>query len=238
MPEWFNTFFEGLAVDFWLTAAPPPTEDLDFVQSVFAAGAELLDVPCGAGRHAIPLAARGYRMTGVDISHGFLEHARAADPNVEWHERDMRELPWTARFDGVLCLGNSFGYLDRAGTRDFLASVARALKPGGAFVLDTTSAVAECTLPTLQERRWMQFGEMLFLIATKYNAQESRLDTEYTFLLGAQRETKAAHISVYTIAELRELVQSAGLSVEAMYGTTSREPFRLGSPRLILVGRR
>ena len=41
-------------------------------------GSELLDVPCGAGRLSVALAASGFRVTGVDLSPAFLDRARAA----------------------------------------------------------------------------------------------------------------------------------------------------------------
>src|SRR5258708_38312917 len=114
-----------------MAAAPPPDEDIAFLRSVFADGSEILDVACGAGRHAIPLARAGYRVTGVDISSDFLERARrAADVSIEWHQRAMRDLPWKERFDGALCFGNSFGYLGRTGMQASIAAVAAAMKPG------------------------------------------------------------------------------------------------------------
>ena len=112
---------------------------------------------------------------GVDISADFLDRAkRASDVAIEWHQRDMRDLPWSERFDGALCFGNSFGYLGRAGSHASIASVARALKKGGRFVLDIGSA-AESLLPSLQPRRWIAVGDILFLSAATYDANESRL---------------------------------------------------------------
>lgn len=63
---------------------------------------------------ALALGRRGYRMIGVDWSSEFLSHAAAADAarEVTWEQRDMRDLPWRARFGGAVCVGNSFGYLD------------------------------------------------------------------------------------------------------------------------------
>src|SRR5438445_924919 len=193
LPDWFKDFFSGVAVDFWMAAAPPPDEDIAFLRSTFGAGGEILDVACGAGRHAIPLARAGYRVVGVDISADFLDRAkRASDVPIEWHQRDMRDLPWIARFDGALCFGNSFGYLGRAGSQASIASVAKALKKGGRFVLDIGSA-AESLLPSLQPRRWIEVGDILFLSSATYDVNESRLDVEYTFVRGGVHEKKTAH---------------------------------------------
>ena len=236
--DWYHDFFNGIAVDFWMAAAPPPDEDIAFLRSVFADGGEILDVACGAGRHAIPLARAGYRVAGVDISADCLDRARrASDVAIEWHQRDMRDLPWEDRFDGALCFGNSFGYLGRAGTRASIASVANALRPGARFVVDTGS-IAESILLSLQPRRWIAIGDILFLSAATYDVSASRLDVEYTFIRGNSRETKSAHTSIFTTGELRDMLDAAGFDVESMLASPNGEPFRLGSPRLILTARK
>src|SRR5258707_13218100 len=68
--EWADDFFHGLAIDFWVAVAPAPDSDLPFLENVFGApaGQAILDVACGAGRHSIALARRGYAVTGIDLS--------------------------------------------------------------------------------------------------------------------------------------------------------------------------
>ncbi len=240
---WIHEFFSGAAVDFWLAAAPPPDDDIAFLQSVFGPPDEtkLLDVACGGGRHTIPLARAGYGMTGADISAHFLASARTASEtagvSVDWLQCDMRELPWSEYFDGAICFGNSFGYVGRRGTDASVASIARALRPGAAFVLEI-GTVAESLLPSLTDRRWIEVGDILFFSSSKYIVEESRLDVEYSFLRGAARETKTAHMWVFTAAELRDMFDRHGLDVEAMYASPQREPYRLGAPRMILVTRK
>src|SRR5688500_10257844 len=77
-------------------------------------GLELLDLACGHGRIANPLAERGVRVTGFDATPYFLELARkdAVERGVEVEdiEGDMRSLPWSERFDRILCWFTSFGY--------------------------------------------------------------------------------------------------------------------------------
>jgi SAM-dependent methyltransferase len=241
--EWFQDFFDGLAMDFWMAVAPSGEADLPFLESVFGAPDDrnILDVACGAGRHSIPLARHGYRVSGVDLSTSFLEEAQrraeAEELAIAWHRSDMRALPWHDRFDGALCFGNSFGYCDRDGTRAFVRSLADALKPGAAFVLET-GAMAESLLPALQTRRWMEAGDILFFSSATYDTALSRLDIEYSFLHGGVRETRMAHTWIYTIGEIRELFASAGLVVEQLYSSTTGTPFRLGDPKLLIVARK
>ena len=167
--NWWESFFEGVAVDMWLHALPVEHthREADRVERLLgvAPGGEILDVPCGAGRVGLVLAERGYRLTGVDGSSEFLDHARARDVarQVDWEQRDMRDLPWSGRFDGVFCVGNSFGYLDDQGNADFVRAVAAVLKPGGRFVLDTPMVI-ENLLGHLQPRPWWKAGVVHLLV--------------------------------------------------------------------------
>ena len=87
-------------------------------------------------------------MTGIDISAGFLDEAMGNAPEIEWVNGDMRQLPWSNRFDAAYCWGNSFGYFDHDNCQRFLEGVALALKPGGRFILES-GAVSESLLPVL-----------------------------------------------------------------------------------------
>ena len=112
-------------------------------------------------------------MTGVDLSSEFLSHALAADAasEVTWERRDMRDLPWRARFDGAVCVGNSFGYLDDTGNAEFLQAVRAALKPGARFVLETPM-VLENLFGHLQQRPWWKVGDVHLLVENRYESSE------------------------------------------------------------------
>ena len=102
--NWYESFFAGLAVEFWRAAVPEEATAADVAflwkHLGLSAGSRVLDVPCGAGRLTLPLAARGCALTGVDISEQFLEAARAAAAErrlaVDWRQADMRALASTA----------------------------------------------------------------------------------------------------------------------------------------------
>ena len=243
--QWFETFFQGVAVEFWRRVVTPEmtAADAGFLDKALQPppGGRLLDAPCGDGRHAREFARRGCRVTGVDLSADCLAAARAASAAeslaVEWHQGDMRDLPWQAEFDGAYCFGNSFGYLDHAGARVFLSAIARALKPGARFALDV-GTVAESILPSLQPRRWHRAGDLFMLSECRYEASASRLDIDYTFIRDGVAETRPTSSYVYTVAELGRLCREAGLEVVSLSGSVSGEPYKLGSPHLLLVARR
>ena len=240
--EWTEDFFRGLALELWRKAIPPEQTlaEVGFLEAQMALppGARLLDVPCGNGRLALELAGRGYAVTGVDACAEFIAEARRAagarGVTVDWRQGDMRALDWAQGYDGVFCFGNSFGYFDAEGTGEFLQGLADALKPGGRLVLDTDMA-AESLLPLMEERIWTPVGEMTMLADNSYDVAEGRLDTEYTFIRGAERQTATAHYWVFTVGEIRRMLGHCGLETLALYGGPDGEPFAFASPRLLLV---
>jgi SAM-dependent methyltransferase len=240
--DWQETFFRGVALDAWRRIVNPEMTrtEVEFLERALdvGTGAQLLDVPCGNGRQAIELARRGYGMTGLDLSEEFLAEARSATAlAVRWVRADMRSLGWVSEFDGAYCLGNSFCYLAWEETRQFLAGVARALKPGARFVVDTGMA-AESILPAPARTRWFRLGDILMLSESRYDAAQSRLDIDYTFVRGGEVETRPTSSCVFTAGELGRMHREAGLRPLELLGSTNAEPYQIGSPRLILVSAR
>jgi SAM-dependent methyltransferase len=150
----------------------------------------------------------------------------------------MRDLPWESVFDAAYCWGNSFGYFPHAEVPAFCRALGRALQPGARLVIDTGLA-AESILPTLQPRRWYQLDDLYLLHETRYLAEESRVQSDYIFLRKGTVETRTAMYAVFTVAELRRLLlDHGGLVVEALYGSIDRQPFTMGSSRLLLVAKK
>jgi SAM-dependent methyltransferase len=148
MPQWFED--ESLWVD--LNPFSFSEERLrageDEVAKVLAlvgltdsAGRAVLDLCCGPGRHAVPLAQRGMRVTGVDRTPFHLdrarERARLAGVDVEWVDADMRDFRRPTAYDLALSLFTSFGYFDsRDDDLRVLRNVRASLRSRGALVID------------------------------------------------------------------------------------------------------
>jgi SAM-dependent methyltransferase len=240
--KWYENFFQGIAVDVWCKAVTPEQTrvEVDYLERELSAQptSRVLDVPCGFGRHALELAARGFQVTAVDCAAGMLEEARRsavdAGLTIEWRLADMRDLSWECEFDAAFCFGNSFGYLDVEGTRAFVSSVARALKRGARFALDSGMA-AECILPRLREREWARVDDILFLEENHYIVEHSCIETKYTFVRDGNAHTQTGLHWVYTLREIRRLLQEAGLQTKHVFGSLDGDPFRLGSSYLLLM---
>ena len=95
---------------------------------------KILDLACGFGRHANRLAALGHTVTGVDLTPGFLDIARAQAAamgvNIDYRQGDMRTMDFREEFDVVLLLFTSFGYFEDDENKQVMDNIARALKPG------------------------------------------------------------------------------------------------------------
>ena len=240
--DWWKSFFHGLAVDFWRAAVPPEATqaDVDFLWKHLnlARGSRALDVPCGAGRLMLPLAAGGCAMTGIDISQEFLDAASAAAAErglkVELRRADMRELPATPAFEAAYCFGNSFGYLDDAGNEAFLAAVAAALSPGGRFAIDF-GQTAEGVFPRLEPRLEGELNGYHFIEETRFDPLTSRIENVFEFSKDGRSERKLASQRVYLAGDLARMLARAGFEVLGLYGSPAEEPFALSSQRLLIV---
>ncbi len=100
-------------------------------------GAEILDIPCGKGRHALYLNSLGYKVTGLDLSfNSILEAKKQENEQLKFEVHDMR-FPFLNKYDAVFNLFTSFGYFDAdADDLKVLANFKNALKPTGFVVID------------------------------------------------------------------------------------------------------
>ena len=238
--DWFVGFHTGLVARFWRAAGATMAErDARTVARLLdlPPGAPVIDVPCGDGRIAVRLAAAGYAVTGIEISAAEVEHARRAATDVRFLVGDLRDLPDAGPADGLVSWGNSFGYLTPPETARSLAGMHRLLRPGGRLVLESMT-VAESLLPRGIEPHpeAIEFGGIRMTRANRYNAVESRLETDYVFTdeAGTVERARAAH-HVHTAAEVVRLLEGAGFGDVRLLGGEGTTPYALGSPRLIAV---
>jgi 2-polyprenyl-3-methyl-5-hydroxy-6-metoxy-1,4-benzoquinol methylase len=107
-----------------------------------APGARVLDLCCGIGRCSLALARRGYRVTGVDRTAGYLEQAKKQAEeeklDIEFIRDDMRNFTRPDSFDGIICMYTSWSYFeDPEEDRQVILNACSSLKPGGVFIIQT-----------------------------------------------------------------------------------------------------
>ncbi len=220
MTEWQHFFNEHAPVYDENCFTKNTIAEVDFLVDVLGLrpGMSILDIGCGTGRHSIELAARGYRMTGLDLSTGMLDQARrkaeAAGVLVEWIQADATDFSFMERFDRVICLcEGSFGLIE---SQDdpirhplaILQNAAQALKPGGSClftVLNGIAMVRRYTQPDVEQH-------LFDPISLSEHSDVAPL-------------TDAAMISLrergFVPTELRLMFEVAGLTVRHIWGGTA-----------------
>src|ERR1017187_8998265 len=201
-------------------------------------GMNVLDLACGHGALANRLAARGCRVTGLDTSAVFLDRARAdaaaAGTSVEYVAGDMRQIPWTGRFDRVISWSTAFGYFDDTANRAVLDGIAGALRPGGRLAMDldnlTSFLAAYCPSRVVAARG---DGDML---VDRYHldAVTGRFEAERTVIRGGRTRRVNFVKRMFGFPELRDWLLAAGFTTVAGYGEDAR-PLTADHKRMVIV---
>jgi len=199
-----------------------------------------LDIACGSGRHAVALAENGFQVTANDLSSTLLAEAKklaeSKNLTLTFTQIDMREIAFEEEFDVIVQLFTSFGYFENDDEdKIVLQNVARALKPGGWYVLDflnehlvrnTLQPESRRTLDTLDvfEQR-MIFGERVVKSITLRENGETHRFIE--------------SVRLYSKEELTAMLTAVGLRVHHYLGDYHGAEFHQEtSPRLILIAQK
>jgi SAM-dependent methyltransferase len=245
---WYTEFFDDDYLRMFLPLLPDERTAAEVNGVVerlgLAPGARLLDLCCGHGRHAVPLARLGFGVTGLDRSRQLLERAAAAaagqGQRVGLVEADMRRLPFAdASFDAVLNLFHAFGYLeDEAEDELVLAEVARVLRPGGRFLQELANR--EALIRDWHDSRVLRNDtELLAVQERTLDLRGSRDLARYT-LVGpdGRRTTREVSVRLYTLAELAAMLDRAGLELLEVRGDLDGGPLELDSSFVVTLSAR
>ena len=203
--------------------------------------AEVLDLCCGHGRHAVILALTGLRVTGLDLSEAYLERAEAiaasAGVDLPLVRSDMRELPFEGRFDAVINIFTSFGYLNSdEEDQKVLHQVAKALKPGGQFLIDLINREWVVSNYVREERKVVPNGTV-YEERREIDLLHSRINNSFTVTSpdGTAHHTDGLTIRLYSLTELVRKLEAAGLVYRTVYGGYELERYGVESRRMIVV---
>lgn len=204
-------------------------------------GGDILDVPCGYGRHVLPLARAGYRAVGVDRSEVLLGEARRRAGHERWPKltrADYRELPFPdGSFDTALNLFSSLGYLGDEDDTRVLAEIGRVLRPGGRLVIEILHR--DVLVSGFSERSWHAAGEgRLVLEQRTFDPVAGVAQSTQTVIYGSgERDSRTFSVRVYTATELLAMLGRAGYEDCRCHANLAGEPFGVDT-RLAVVARR
>jgi ubiquinone/menaquinone biosynthesis C-methylase UbiE len=244
-PETWDAFFS----DFYLRAYAEQERQSEAQEQALAAarlakcpeGGELLDVPCGFGRHSVPLARAGYRATGVDRSQTLLEEAHRRAGGEQWPKllrTDYRELPFADEsFDAALNLFTSLGYLGDEQDTNVLGEIHRVLRPGCRLVIETMHR--DLLVRQFRDHDWRALGDGRLLVEQRtFDPGAGVAQTTQTLIDSAgERDSRTFSVRIYTATELLAMLDRAGFEDARCYGTFEATPFE-GGTRLVIVATR
>ena len=244
---WYVSFFGEAYFDIYgtLLSDERTTGEVEGIVKLLALppGSHILDLACGHGRHAIPLAEQGYRVTGQDLSEIFLDRARAdaqaRGVKVNWVHSDMREIPFVDEFDAIINIFTAFGYLESdAEDQRVLHQVQKALRPGGRFLLELMHRDALL--------RWFQpFGVsrredgLMVVKDRRFDQRTGRNAVRVTLIYPDGRRAELGHDArIYTLTELAGMLARSVLDIQATYGGLDGSPLTLDSRRLVVIAQK
>jgi SAM-dependent methyltransferase len=214
------------------------TEDIDFyVEEARRSRGPVVELACGTGRIAVPVARAGIRVIGVDGSAAMLEVARerAAAAGVgglvDLRLGDLRHPPVDERVPLVLVPFRSLLHMTTEHDRERALEAARELLlPGGKLVFDVFAPSAEDIEAT--HGRWLEREPGIF-------ERADWDEGERTLTLSVRRGEEASTMVLAWLApiEWRRLLDRAGFEVEAHYGWFDRRPYA-GEEDFVFVARR
>jgi len=218
-------------------------QEVRFIAEVLKlpAGASILDLYCGYGRHAIELAKLGYKVTGIDATEAFLAIARqkAAEENVAvvFRRCDMRDLAAKRKFDAVINMFAAFGYFSDEENADVVHRVAGALKPQGLFLVD------------LLNREWMGRNNLNrywrhpsgeYVLSYKVELRQG-VATMKRVLLNQVTGAKTQYefvLRAYSLPEMKTLLARHGLMIAKTFGGFDGRPYGTETPRMIILAKK
>ena len=197
----------------------------------------VLDVPCGLGRHDQWLRKLGFKVKGIDIDPDFIRAAKERYPKSKASYRigNMSRLPYkNCSFDIVLCLYSSFNIPVDRENRKVLVEFRRVLREGGLLVMDLQSKSGLEVIEGMESRTALSDG-MTKLIKVKIRGNyrvddEVLLDSKNRIIAKIKDKER-----LYTPQELKDLVTRSGFSVLSITKAYSISRLRPSDKQMLIA---
>lgn len=207
-----------------------------------APGPSILDAGCGPGRIAVELAARGARVTGVDLIRPFLnaalESAQVEGVELDLEQADLRTFVRPEAFDAAVSLYTSFGYCDTIEEdMQILKNIALSVKKGGWFILEMTGR--EIAVRDFTEGEWFERGGFTVLTEFSVVGAWEGLRSRWMLIDGNGRKIDHEYVQrLYSAIELKRLMLASGFNSVEMYGDFDFSPYNEKARTMVLVARK
>lgn len=237
--NWFKSFFKNDFYNFDFIPKKRTSEEVDFIikKSSIKKGDRILDLPCGAGRHSLMLARKGFDVTAVDYSKEYLKDAlknskKIGLKNIIFLRKDMRKIEFKEEFNLVINMFTSFGYFDDEDNFNFLKKVYNSLKKGGKFIIDVKNGVF--IRKNLTEKNWEIEGDAILLQKFIW-LDKNTLKNIWHKIEDGKMKTRIFYLKIYDGKSLKNILTKAGFKAIKLYGGFDSSPLTNRSKRIIAL---
>jgi hypothetical protein len=205
-------------------------------------GSHILDWCGGWGRHAVPLAKRGFKVTLLDFSKEYLDRAEAyaqeEGVSLNLVHADFRETPSEIKADYAVNLFTAgLGYLGEEGDLLALTSLKTALKPKARILIDTMNLF--WMMRNFAATNWQESadGKKRYFQRRKF---DFRTNTEFAVNTYEDKQAGtemscAVHLKVYSPADLARVLKTTGFAMQELFGGYDGSEFTLTSKRILMT---
>ena len=220
-----------------------------WIEQAREAGGPVLELACGTGAIAIPLARAGCDVTGLDLSEPMLSEARrkagAADVAVDWRQGDIRDFQLERKYSLIILASNVLCHLvDLPSLEACLGCVCEHLAEDGRFVLSVFVPNPELLRRRCDEPRALAEyddpdgrGPVVVTETYEYHADTQVKHIKLHRRLGTTEQTGTLTMRMYFPAELMALLHYNGFEVMERWEDHERRPFGPDSGLQVLVCR-
>ncbi|MBD2182073.1 class I SAM-dependent methyltransferase [Planktothrix sp. FACHB-1355] len=210
-------------------------------------GEPVLELCCGTGRIAFPLAEKGLQVTGIDISDSMLGEARKKSDRVEWIKADVCDFDLGKQFSLIIFSLNSIYHLLRIEDLESCFNcVKKHLKPDGKFIIDMLNYY---TKPTI-EAMWSPLptlysvypdpdgrGTMVVTVVNELDVSAQIAKSKLFFRLIEQKKefVEETKLRLYHPNEMGNLLKYNGFIIETQLGGYDKAAFTSGAPNYIAI---
>jgi ubiquinone/menaquinone biosynthesis C-methylase UbiE len=240
---WWDDFFPEFRPFFGLVSQKATNRHIRYVieKLNLKPGRRFLDCPCGIGRIGLPLAKKGIRVTGVDITQSYLDEfgakARQWGLKVNLQRADMRRINFDSEFDAAGNLWTSFGFFEKESDNVLaIKKMYRALKPGGKFMLHVINR--DWIMANYQARGWQEAAGVKSVEERYFDYRTSINHGTWCIMKDGREKTFDVSIRMYSFHELIAMFDSVGFTDIGGFGSEKNEPISRDRQMMYVIGTR
>jgi ubiquinone/menaquinone biosynthesis C-methylase UbiE len=248
--EWFRDWFDELYLQVYAHRDRAEAEELvEWIGTRYLAEAEMgiVDLACGAGRHAWAMSEWGWEITGLDLSMPLLTKAKEfpdeRKPRMlrpRFVRGDLRRLPLRDESFGLgVNLFTSFGYFQTDSEHQAaLVEMARVLREGGLLLLDLANATHLRATLVPEDHSVLNKMEIVQRRRLVDDGKRVEKDMEISLPGGKLRRVHES-VRLFEPAEIEQMCGRAGFTVEGVTGGYGGQTFQPSeSSRMIVAARK